>query len=98
MAPEDIKKRYLVMITPKSILDEVEKKKKENEARKIEFEEQLTAQQEEFKNNIESLSRSIAQFHTYNKKDQHNEIAQKVIMVNEALQNSIADAKKYNSR
>jgi hypothetical protein len=31
----------------------------------------LTSQQEEFKNNLESLSRSIAQFHTYNKKDQH---------------------------
>jgi hypothetical protein len=28
LVPEDIKKRYLMMITPKSILDEVEKKKK----------------------------------------------------------------------
>lgn len=44
------------------------------------------------------MSRSIAQFHTYNKKDQHQEIAQKVLLINEALQNSIADAKRFNSR
>lgn len=40
------------MIKPKSIMDEVEKKKRELEMKRVEFEEQLTTQQEEFKNNI----------------------------------------------
>ena len=70
------------MVKPKSIMDEVEKKRRELDIKKAEFEEQLTNQQEQFKNNLESLSRSIAQFHTYNKKDQHAEIAQRVVMIN----------------
>jgi hypothetical protein len=34
LSPEDIRKRYTVMIKPKSIIDEVEKKKKELEIKK----------------------------------------------------------------
>lgn len=68
MGPDDLRKRFTVMVKPRSILDEVEKKKKELDNKKSELEEQLTSQQEEFKNNIESLGRSIAQFHTFNKK------------------------------
>jgi hypothetical protein len=68
------------------------------EIKKGELEEQLVSQQDEFKNNIEGLSRSISQFHTYNKKDQHAEIAQKVQLINEALSSSLVEARKFNSR
>lgn len=86
------------MVKPRNIKDEVEKKKKELEVRKVEFEDQLGSQQEEFKNTLESLSRSISQFHMHNKKDQHVEIAEKVEVINTSLAHCLAEAKKFNSR
>lgn len=98
LQPNEIKERYFVMMAPKSILDDVDKKKKELDIKKNEFEQQLTMQQQEFKTTIESLNRSISQFHTYNKKEQHAEISQKVNYINEALSNCLQESKKFNSR
>ena len=55
-------------------------------------------QQDEFKSTIEGLTRSISQFHTYSKKDQHIEIAEKVKVINDSLANAAAQARKFNSR
>ena len=54
--------------------------------------------QEEFKNTLESLGKSIQQFYNYNKKEHHAEISDKVKVINEALANVTAEARKYNSR
>jgi aminoglycoside phosphotransferase family enzyme len=62
------------------------------------LEEQIIIQQDEFKSTIESLTRSVSQFHTYSKKDQHIEISEKVRYINEALANAASEARKYNSR
>lgn len=49
---DDLKKRYLIMITPHAILDEIEKKKNEILLKKKDLEEQIVVNQEEFKNTI----------------------------------------------
>ena len=43
---EDIKKRYLAMITPHSIMEEVEKKKKDIEIKKVQLEEKMIIEQD----------------------------------------------------
>jgi dynein heavy chain len=94
---EDIKKRYLIMITPQTILEEIENKKREIQQKKVELEDQIVVNQEEFKSTIESISRSISQFHAYNKKEHHNEIAEKVRIINEALASAQVEARKFNT-
>jgi hypothetical protein len=38
LGPDDLRKRFTVMIRPKSIMEEVDKKKRELEMKKAEFE------------------------------------------------------------
>ena len=70
------------MITPQSILEETEKIKNDIEIKKVELEEQMGQNQEEFKNTLESLAKSIQQFYNYNKKEHHAEISDKVKVIN----------------
>lgn len=45
------------MATPRVILDEIERKKRDIQSRKIVLEEQIIVSQEEFKNIIETLNK-----------------------------------------
>jgi hypothetical protein len=52
LPPDDIKKKYQIMLAPKEILDDIDKKANDLTTKKLEFEAKLKVQQEEFKGTI----------------------------------------------
>lgn len=52
--------------------------------------------QEDFKQTIENLERTIQNFHTHQRLDNHEEIAKDVISINEQLVKYQEDARKFN--
>jgi dynein heavy chain, axonemal len=82
---EDMDKRWMIFGSPKDTMALVEKRKKELEKDELKFEDTMKVEQEDFKDRMENLKRTIGGFHQYQEISQHEEVAQTVKDINNAL-------------
>jgi dynein heavy chain, axonemal len=95
---EDLNKRWLIFGGPKDTFELIEQRKTMLEDYIQKFSDEMKTKQEEFKENLESLERTIQNFGQYQNIHQHVEVAKEVESINESLKVFTEEAKKYNSR
>ena len=96
--PEHIQKKWAVFSGPKEILELIESRNAVLEKEKITFMEQMKISQEDFKEQAESMERTIGNFYQYTNINQHEDVAKIVKTVNEQLAYFQDEARKFNSR
>jgi dynein heavy chain len=83
--PEDIHKKWVVFSGPKEIVELIDQRNVVLEKEKITFMEQMKIAQDEFKEQVESMDRTISNFYQYQNINQHEEVAKIVQTINENL-------------
>jgi len=96
LSTDDLNKRWLVFGGPKDVMERVETRKQVLEKEKSRFHDEMVEKQEEFKENIENLERSVLGFHQFHKIEQHEEVAKMAASINESLNQFAAEAKTFN--
>ena len=95
---DDMNKRWHVFGGPKEIVELIDSRKAFLEREKEKLEAGMLADQEEFKESLEQLTRQISNFHQFNSLNQYPDIAKMVMGINENLKNSEKQAALFNSR
>jgi len=95
---EDLNKKWLIYGGPKDTLELIEQTKILLEKNVNQFNEEMKTKQEEFKENVDNLEKTIQNFSQYQNINQHAEVAKAVESINESMKLYIEEAKKYNTR
>ncbi|CAD8156782.1 unnamed protein product [Paramecium pentaurelia] len=95
---EDLDRKWYVFGCPKDTFDLVAKRQKDMEKEKVKFQDEMKVSQEEFKESIDNLERTIQNFNQHQTLKSHAEIAQTAQDVNKYLAEFQEQARKFNSR
>jgi dynein heavy chain, axonemal len=76
---EDLDKRWLIFGSPKELMELVDKRNKELEKEKTKFLEEMKISQEEFKETIDNLERTIQNFHSYQDINKNEEVSKSCV-------------------
>ena len=95
---EDMDRRWHIFGCPRDTMDLVNKRKKDCEKEKVRFLDEMKEQQEEFRETIENLERTILNFNQHQQLKNHEEVAQIAMDINKCIIQFQEDARKFNSR
>ena len=95
---EDMDRRWHIFGCPRDTMDLVNKMKKDCEKEKVRFLDEMKEQQEEFRETIENLERTILNFNQHQQLKNHEEVAQIAMDINKCIIQFQEDARKFNSR
>jgi len=93
---DDMNKKWNIYGYPKQIKELVEERRVALEKEKAKFQEKMLVDQEEFKENIENLERTIQGFYQHNKLEAHEETAGIAESVDASLKSFFEQAKTFN--
>jgi len=96
LSPQDFNQRWKAFGGPKEILDLIGNRQNSLIKEKAKFHEAMINNQEEFKESIQTLERTIHSFHQYRHMQDHDQIAKLAAEVNENLRKSQEQAKTFN--
>ena len=95
-AADDLNKKWQIFGGPKDTMELVETRKVSLEKEKTKFHESMLVQQEEFRESLENLDKTISNFHQYSNLNHHEDVATTVKEINESLKQYETQARQYN--
>lgn len=93
---DDLNKKWDLFGFPKKTFDLIANKTEELEKQKVEFQDHMATEQEDFRETIEDLENIVRTFIQNTDINQHNEIAEMVERVNARIDECVATAKRFN--
>ena len=93
---EDMNKKWRIVGGPKDTVELVDLRKVSLEKEKTKFQESMVESQEEFKDSIENLEKTIGGFYQYSNLSQHQDTAENVTQINELLNQFETQSRQYN--
>lgn len=88
-------KRWMIFGGPRDVLEMMNARKKTLEKDQVKFMDEMKVAQDEFKQTIDNLERTIQNFHQHSKLDNHADIALDVKSINEQIIRYQDDARKF---
>ncbi|EGR27865.1 hypothetical protein IMG5_187090 [Ichthyophthirius multifiliis] len=94
----DLDQKWTIFGSTKDTLQIIDKKKKEMEKDKVKFQDEMKIMQDDFKDQVDNLERTIQGFNQYADLNNHQETAQTAIDIMKQIKQFFEEARKYNNR
>ncbi|KAL4427402.1 hypothetical protein ABPG74_009674 [Tetrahymena malaccensis] len=94
----DLDQKWTIFGSPKDTIELIAKKTKDLEKEKVKFLDEMKLQQNDFKDQVDNLERTILNFNQYSDINQHEEVAQTALNIIKQIKEFQEESRKFNSR